>query len=317
MIDSFFKISDAHVACNIDKTKCELCINYADKIPVEEYHQLVAGNNANNAVGSARLGLKTAAYINVGSDINGERVIKKLKEEKVDTRYVTVNKGMDSNASAVINFKGERTILVYHQPWKYNLPDLDKTNWIYFSSLSYSFPHTPIVSQIQNYVERIGARLAFNPGTYQLKDGVKKHPRLLSLTTLFIVNVQEAMLILDLDGDKKPDVKKLLKSLADLGPKNVVITDGGDGSYGYDGEKFYKLPIFPAKLVEMTGAGDGFATGLVAGVFYGKDLPEAMRWGAANGAAVVEQIGPQAGLLTYEKMQERLKINSKIVAREI
>ena len=42
-----------------------------------------------------------------------------------------------------------------------------------------------------------------------------------------------------------------------------------------------------------------------------------MRWGAANGAAVVEQIGPQAGLLTLNQMQERLKENSKIVAKEI
>ena len=50
---------------------------------------------------------------------------------------------------------------------------------------------------------------------------------------------------------------------------------------------------------------------------HGKDLAEAMRWGAANGAAVVEQIGPQVGLLTLSKMQDRLKENSKIVAKEI
>ncbi len=42
-----------------------------------------------------------------------------------------------------------------------------------------------------------------------------------------------------------------------------------------------------------------------------------MRGGAANGAAVVEQIGPQAGLLTFSQMQEKLKENSKIIAKEI
>ena len=53
--------------------------------------------------------------------------------------------------------------------------------------------------------------------------------------------------------------------------------------------------------------------------FHGKKirLKEAIRWGAANGASVVEHIGPQAGLLSYTKMQEKLKENSKIVAREI
>ena len=67
----------------------------------------------------------------------------------------------------------------------------------------------------------------------------------------------------------------------------------------------------------MTGAGDAYATGLIAGLFYGKELPEAMRWGAANGAAVVEKIGPQAGLLALNQMQERLRQNPKIIANEI
>ena len=97
----------------------------------------------------------------------------------------------------------------------------------------------------------------------------------------------------------------------------VVITDGGEGSFGYDGEKYWKLDIFPAKLVEMTGSGDAFATGALAGLFHGKDLKEAMRWGAANGASVVEQVGPQAGLLTLSKMEEKLKENSKTIAKEI
>ncbi len=67
----------------------------------------------------------------------------------------------------------------------------------------------------------------------------------------------------------------------------------------------------------MTGAGDAYATGLLVGLFRGNRLSEAMRWGAANGAAVVERIGAQTGLLTYGQMQEKLKENSKIIAREI
>ncbi len=67
----------------------------------------------------------------------------------------------------------------------------------------------------------------------------------------------------------------------------------------------------------MTGAGDAYSTGLLAGLFHGKNLAEAMRWGAANGAAVVEHIGAQTGLLTLHQMQEKLKENSKIIAKDI
>ena len=315
VIDTFVPLTDAEV--EVIKGERRLSIRYGDKIPVGDSTVLVAGNAANNAVGASRLKLKTAIYVNIGNDHDGMRIRDKLKEEGVDARYVVRNSQLPSNHHIVLNFKGERTILIYHQPWKYHLPELDKTKWVYFTSLSPTFVESNLLDHLTNYLERTSANLLYNPGTFQIKAGVKKTPRLLSLTKIFIVNVEEAKIIL---GHKESDeipIKKLLKGIVDLGPQMAVITDGGKGSYGYDGEKYFQLGIFPAKLVEMTGAGDAYATGTLAGLFHGKDLPEAMRWGAANGASVVEQVGPQAGLLTYHGMLEKLKENSKIVAKEI
>lgn len=318
VIDTFLKLHDAEVKCTLNKEECKICIEYGEKIPLDGPPvSLVAGNAANNVTGSSRLGLKSAIYVNVGEDEGGERTINKFKGEKVDTRYVVVNKGMKNNYHTVLNFQGERTILIYHQPWKYKLPELDKTRWVYFTSLSPTFVDSNLVGELISYLERSGAKLLYNPGTFQLKAGVKKSPQLLSLCEVFIVNKEEAKLILGFKEEEKVEIKGLLKGLLDLGPKMVIITDGEEGSYGYDGDKYFHLGIFPAHLLEMTGAGDAYATGVLAGQFWGKDLPEAMRWGAANGASVVEYIGPQEGLLTYEKMQKRLQANPKIVAKEI
>lgn len=316
-IDTFIKIHDAEVRCTLNKAECKICVNYADKIAVDELTHTVAGNAANNAIGSKRLGLRSAIYVNVGADLSGKQIADKLKAEGVDTKYVVVNQGMESNYSAVLNFQEERTIFIYHQPWKYNLPNLDRTKWVYFTSMSKSFTQSGVVNQLIQYLERTGAKLLYNPGTYQIEAGVKKSPQLLALTEVFVVNVAEAKRVLGYKDEKNLGTKKLLKGLANLGPKIVIITNGVEGSYSSDGEKFYHIGVFPAHLVEMTGAGDAYATGVLAGLFYGNDLPEAMRWGAANGASVVEYIGPQEGLLTYEGMQERLKENSKIVAKEI
>lgn len=316
-IDNFVQIKDAEVKCNLDKTECKLCIDYGDKISVDKLTHLVAGNAANNAIGSSRLKLKSAIYVNVGEDAPGSQIKNKLQDEDVDTRYVIVNKGMESNLSTVINFQGERTILVYHQAWRYKLPDLENSRWVYFTSVSSSFTDSNLLKELEVYLERTGAKLLYNPGTYQIQAGVKKNPRLLSLTELFIVNKEEAKRILGYKDEDDILIKKLLKAISDLGPRMIVITDGEEGSYGIDGQNFYHLGIFPAHLLEMTGAGDAYATGVLSGLFYGKSLPEVMRWGAANGAAVVEYIGPQEGLLTYNKMQEKLKENSKIVTKEI
>lgn len=320
VIDTFIFLLDAEIYTSKDGQRM-VGMRYGDKIPVgPEGVSMVAGNAANNAVGSARLKLKSAIYTNVGNlddDKADDRIRAKFKKEGIDIRYVVENEHLPSNHHVVLSFKGERTILIYHQPWKFKLPDLDPAKWIYLTSLSPSYVDSDLYDQLTQYLERTSARLLYNPGTFQIKQGVKKNPRLLSLTELFVVNVEEAKIILGHPEGEKIPIKKLLKGICDLGPKMVVITDGGDGSYGFDGEKYYQLDVFPAKLVEMTGSGDGFATGTLAGLFHGRDLGEAMRWGAANGASVVEQVGPQAGLLTYNQMQEKLKENKKIVAKEI
>jgi len=317
VIDTFVPLTEAEVSVGPNGNGRKLCLRFGDKIPVGPSVSLVAGNAANNAVGAARLDLKTAIYVNVGNDSDGSRIKDKFKDEGVSTNYVVFNHDLPSNHHVVLDFEGERTILIYHQPWKYNLPELDKTRWIYLTSLSPSFVDSDVINQLMHYLERTGTKLLYNPGTFQIKLGVKKNPKLLSLTELFIVNKEEAKLILGYKEEEEVNIKKLLKGILDLGPRMAVITDGGEGSYGADGEKFYRLGIFPANLVEMTGSGDAFATGCLAGLFHGKALPEAMRWGAANGASVVEQIGPQAGLLIYHQMLNKLKENSKITAKEL
>lgn len=315
-IDNYTKIEDAHIACTLNKESCEICLKFGTKIPVTEFFPITGGNNMNNSIGSARLGLHTALYCNVGDDPSSQLIINELKKEGVSIRYVTQNKGMVTEVSTVIHYQGERTILVFHQPWRYNLPDFDRARWVYFSSCSYSFIENNFPKQVENFIERTGSKLVFAPGTYQLKYGIKKLPGILSLTNILIVNKEEAKKILEIPEEKHIEIKLLLKNLLDLGPKNIVITDGEEGSFAFDGERFYQLKTFPAKLVEMTGAGDAYSTGLIAGLFYGKTLPEAMRWGAANGASVIEYVGPHAGLLTYDKMQKKLKENDKIMTKE-
>ncbi|MBI2314737.1 carbohydrate kinase family protein [Candidatus Daviesbacteria bacterium] len=315
VIDTFVPLTEASLESK--KGEVMLCLKYGSKIPVGDSVSLVAGNAANNAVGASRLKLKTAIYVNIGSDDRGDKIKSKLKEEGVDTRYVMFNENLPTNHHIVLDFKGERTILIHHQPWKYSLPDLDRAKWVYFTSLAPTFVESNIVNQLINYLELSSARLLYNPGTFQIKTGVKKHPRLLSLTELFIVNVEEAKHILGYTAGEAISIKKLLLSLGNLGPKMVIITNGKDGSYGFDGEDCYHIGIFPANLVEMTGAGDAYATGVLAALFRGVNLAEAMKWGAASGASVVEKVGPQAGLLTYNKMQERLKEHPEITAKEI
>ena len=78
----------------------------------------------------------------------------------------------------------------------------------------------------------------------------------------------------------------------------TVITDGARGGKVcinqkvsfFEGEKV-------KKVVDTTGAGDAFASGMVAGVLYGKSYDQAVQWGIKNATSVLKFIGAKKGLL--------------------
>lgn len=300
-IDTLMEIHDAEVNCTIHKERCVFCINYADKIPVHQFTRTVAGNAANNAVGGSRLGLKTAIYTHMGDDDQGNWIRAKLIAEGVSPKYIKKDKDDDSltNASTVINFKGERTILVYHAPRTYKLPPLGRAAWAYYTSVSKD--HLRLNREVVAWVRRNKVKLAHNPGTFQLKAGYAKMKQVLKVSEILFVNKEEAARIVG----AQHSVRHYLMALHARGPKIVVITDGPNGSFAFDGKSFYQMGIVKAPVVERTGAGDSFASAFVAARHYGKTIPEAMCWGSLNSASVIGKIGPQAGLLTKKEIERQ------------
>src|SRR3989344_9321773 len=88
-VDVFLELHEASVNCEIDPKECKLILDYADKIPVERMTRVAAvGNAANNAIGSARLGLKTALYTLVGDDSEGREMRDVFLRERVASDYI-------------------------------------------------------------------------------------------------------------------------------------------------------------------------------------------------------------------------------------
>jgi sugar/nucleoside kinase (ribokinase family) len=165
------------------------------------------------------------------------------------------------------------------------------------------------------WAKQKGVKIAFNPGTRQVKAGVLHLDYAYDQTDVLFVNKEEAQSLMGI-SDMRVDMKKLLVQVRTLGPKVVVITDGMAGTYVHDGVKYWHMPIVPAKVVERTGAGDAFGSGFMAAIIGGKTIQEAMRWGTVNSASVLEYIGPQAGLLDNQGIQERLRVNAGVGVEE-
>lgn len=294
--DAFIRLKDAEVHCTIDKEKCELCMRFGDKIPYEFVEVVPAvGNSPNAAVSAARLGLKSAVVTDLGDDRNGEDSITALKSNNVDTSYVNIHAGMKSNYHYVLWFNDDRTILVKHFEYPYKLPDIGTPKWVYLSSLGeHSIPYH---REIEGYLKKNqNVKLAFQPGTFQIKLGVANLREIYSRAEVFFCNMEEAKKILKTD---ESSVGRLLHLLNKEGPKIVVITDGPRGAYAYDGKEAWFMPPYPDPRppVQRTGAGDAFASTFTTALVLGKSVPEALRWAPINSMSVVQNVGAQKGLL--------------------
>jgi sugar/nucleoside kinase (ribokinase family) len=303
--DAFIKLKDASVHCDINHEKCTICMRFKDKIPYEEVYVVPAvGNAANASVTAARLGLKSALITNVGDDYFGKENLDALKKENVGTEFVAVNSGKKTNYHYVLWYEDDRTILIKHQEFDYRLPYFNDPKWVYFSSMGEN--SLPFHETFERYMsEHPKVKLAFQPGTYQMKFGRKKLAGIYKQTEVFISNKEEAQRILEVD---ESDIKKLLKGIIKLGPKIAVITDGVKGAYASDGKSALFMPIYPDPKppYERTGAGDAFSSTFVAALCLGFSVEDALRWAPINSMSVVQYVGAREGLLTRPKLEKYL-----------
>lgn len=306
VVDEFINLKEARIACDINRENCTITMRWGDKIPYDS-SVLVAGvgNAANAAVAAARLGLSVGFISNVGKDRFGEEILSTLAREGVSTAYIKVNDGIATNHHYVLSYEAERTILIKHEAYPYLLPEeLAPPKWIYLSSVgehSESF-HTDIGNWLREHPQ---TKLAFQPGTFQMKMGKEKLSELYAVTEVVAVNKAEAERILECG---ETDIRELLENMRALGPKIALITDGPNGAYAYDGAEMLKVPMYndPSTPVDRTGAGDATTSTFVAALALGKSIREALLWGPVNSMSVVQHIGAQTGLLTREKIEDYL-----------
>lgn len=307
--DAFIKLGDAWVDKDgTSATKGQgLCVVFGDKVPFESVEVVRAvGNSANAAVSAARLGLKAGLVAWVGNDEEGAKCRQTLKGNGVSDEFVSTDANFPTNYHYVLQFGAERTILVKHAPWPYKFPEVTPApKWLYLSSLAENSEayHGEIADYLERHPE---TKLAFQPGTFQMKLGKEKLARIYARSDIFFCNKEEAERIL---GIAPLSIPELLPKMRALGPKIAVITDGPNGAHamGEDGVAL-RTSMFPDRIppVDRTGAGDATASTITSAIALGLPLAEALRWGPVNSASVVEKIGAQAGLLPRAELEARL-----------
>ncbi len=309
-LDVFISLDQCKEKCSLAKKN--VCLDFGDKISIDIQDQQIAGTAPNVATALSRMGKKTAVISHMGNDPTYARALVDLKREKVSTEFITPHKGMKSAFAAVLTLQGEKTILVSYIQRPYHLPKKLDTKWLYMSEMGNGYE--TIYHEVLKRIKKEKTLLGFNPGNEQIDELKPELYDLIRETKTLFVNVEEGQRIVQ---NKRLKISALIQALFKLGPTEVVVTDGRNGSYGFDGTNLFFCPIFPGPRIESTGAGDAFASGFIGARMHGHAMYDGLRWGSVNAASVVQVVGPVPGLLTHRQILTRLRENKSFVPNKL
>lgn len=287
---------------------------------VSVFTSSVAGAEYNVAMGLTRLGHEARYFTKLGSDPFGEKILKAMKKNGINTDLVTTEEDKLTGfmiKSQVAN--GDPKIFYYRKNSAASAlcaHDIDKldmygVNWVHITGITAAISETAL-SAVKRLIKRAKAleiTISFDPNLRpQLWESEKK-----MVTTLNAL-AEEADLVLPgigegkiLAGTEKPE--EIAGFYHNMGVRNVVVKLGAKGSYYSEkgGESGTVDGFKVNKIVDTVGAGDGFAAGVISALCEGKSLKEAACRGNVIGAIQITNKSDNDGLPTREELERVIK----------
>ncbi|MCX6765613.1 MAG: carbohydrate kinase family protein [Candidatus Moranbacteria bacterium] len=322
--DIFFPTSDGIILDTPEDltSQRKIAFELGAKYHIDDRFEALGGCAANVAGGLARLGLGASCYTTIGDDLAGEWIKNEFKKVGVDTSYLRRENDCQSDLSAIVVDKesGERVIFSNQKAnakLEFIPEKIENPEWIFIGDLSGKWKEN--LAKIIEFAAKNKVHLAFNPRQKTIHDNVGKVIEAVHSCDLLLLNKDESIEIVSSLGkgfstDQLNDEVTLIRTLKELGPRIVALTDGARGAWSYGGDKIFQAEAIVTEPLETTGAGDAFSSGFLAATIKGKDLNESLRWGIANGGSSVKFYGAHGGLLNEAEMSEKIK---EIKARAI
>jgi 2-dehydro-3-deoxygluconokinase len=275
----------------------------------------VGGAESNVAIALSRLGVSAGWVSFLGDDEPGQLVLDRVRAEGVDTSRV--RRLQDYPTGLYLREQvGAATRVYYYRrdsaasamgSHAFDPGYLEGAEFLHLTGI------TPALSEecrrfvlwVAEEAGESGTRLSFDVN-YRSKLWSPEEARafteeLLPRVDLFFAGDEEARALWGRDDEK------FLRELAGMGPQEVVLKRGEEGSVAVLGGEVLKRSAFPVEEVDPVGAGDAFDAGYLAGHLWGLAQEERLRVANAMGALSVATLGDYEGLPDREELRAFLE----------
>ena len=245
------------------------------------------------AVASA-LGARAAVATVVGEDFDSCGYREHLETLGVDTSGVIVHPGATSGWNLNISTPDGSSYCISHRDASrfqdtYPPPAelITQARWLVVSE---AFgPYTLAAAQLAH---QAGVSVALNGMVASAGDLASE---LLRVADLLMINQAES------------DTLERLLGAGSV-PARRVVTKGSQGALVIDGDNTHSVdPVTGGSVIDPTGAGDAFTAATVVGLVRGHSLRDAAALASAAASFVIEKVGCQTNLPSWQDVQQRLR----------
>jgi ribokinase len=272
----------------------------------DAFQEACGGKGANQAVGAARLGARVALVSRIGNDQRGDTVLAALRADGVDATHVSRDPLAHTGvALCQVDAAGNKQILsaiganarLTAAMVRDAAPALRSCK-VLLCQLGVPFE---AVLEAVRIARAGGARVVLDPAP-----GMPLPDEILSQLDVVRPNALEAEAMTGIAVTHRESARAAANLLVRRGAGAAAVQAGreGDVLIWKGGEAW--LPRFDVKRVDVTGAGDAFASALAFCLAANQELPEAGRFASAAAALATTRLGAQASLPTRAQVEDLL-----------
>lgn len=275
----------------------------------------VAGGAAQNTIRGAQWLLQTPGAVSYTGSVGKDKIASVLKETAsstgVNILYYETDK--DATGSCAVLVKAADRALVaniaaanHFSQAHLDTPEvkaaIEKARIIYATGFLLTLPEGPAsLRQLGEHAKAHGKTFVFNLAAPFLIDFFwDQMQTVLPYADYVICNEHEASAYakkVGLEDDRRAAAAKLAASPKENAavPRTVIFTQGPEATIVFtNGEtkEYQPIKLDQSKLVDLNGAGDAFAAGIIAGLAKGVALEEAISAGHNAACHVVQRSGP-------------------------
>lgn len=262
------------------------------------------GKGSNQAVGTARLGATSYFAGIIGQDKLGEIALDLYNREGVDTTYLHQTDRMATGVGFIIlNQAGENGIILdmsantlMDRAFVEQLDDHIARSEVVMSVLE-----IPVEAAIRamELGQKHAVKTILNPAPAQ-----PLSPDVFQSIDYLTPNESELRILLGLSPDDATSTLELARQLRDYGVGTLIVTMGAEGALILTESGVETVPGLAVDVVDTTGAGDAFNSGLAVALAAGKSLIEAVRYANCAGALACTKLGVIPSLATRVQVDQ-------------